>query len=659
MRVLTISLIMLLLLAVAHQRAAAQPANSLLTTWNNGAPAGSGTGNWNVGSNWSGGTVPNNVTEDSAVINGGGTAQVNSVIANAAGGVLLGQGTVAGQSGTLEILSGGNLQVLDSGPTFPDDGIVRVGQNINQGDPANPNNGTGTLRVLPGGTLTSNGITLGGEVASSITLGAAAPATATTVTVNNGAVTLGRTLRVIGPNVNFTSSGTGAGIAFLGTSILIPEITGGTHSALKTTGAATLGGTLQVDFNGVTPTGGNSWNLLDTANVVSSFASVLPDAGVPMGLGQVLQTRTVNGGTNGKLVQLFVNQLAVLSVNRNTGAVSITNPGAAGIDFDGYTIQSTAGALNTANWQSLATHPAVAGAGWSEANPTANRVSEIRSAGMSTLGASGSWGVGNLFQQPTPVSFGQNLEDITFQFTGPSGGTVNGVVNYTGSAGINNLVLFVDPATGNVKIRNTSTFSVGIEAYTITSAAGSLNSTPALWTSLQDQPGTAGAGWAEANLSDNRVSELRSQGGGTTLNPNGGTTFDLGGLFKTASAKDLVFQFLLTGNAVANTGVVLYEAASTVGVLGDYNNNGTVDAADYVVWRNNGPLQNDPTPGVQAADYDFWRMRFGATSGAGSGSGSGVGQAAALVPEPATWVSLLIFGTAAAGALRRKGQSNR
>src|SRR3954468_9066969 len=35
-----------------------------------------------------------------------------------------------------------------------------------------------------------------------------------------------------------------------------------------------------------------------------------------------------------------------------------------------------------------------------------------------------------------------------------------------------------------------------------------------------------------------------------------------------------------------------------VSVQGDYNNNGVVDAADYVLWRNGGPLQNEvDTPG--------------------------------------------------------------
>ena len=68
------------------------------------------------------------------------------------------------------------------------------------------------------------------------------------------------------------------------------------------------------------------------------------------------------------------------------------------------------------------------------------------------------------------------------------------------------------------------------------------------------------------------------------------------------------------------------------GVLGDYNANGTVDAADYVLWRNGGPLQNDPTAGVQAADYDFWRSRFGATTGASAT----VGTVPLAIPEPSS-----------------------
>src|SRR3954463_1977091 len=50
---------------------------------------------------------------------------------------------------------------------------------------------------------------------------------------------------------------------------------------------------------------------------------------------------------------------------------------------------------------------------------------------------------------------------------------------------------------------------------------------------------------------------------------------------------------------------------------GDYNGNGVVDAADYVVWRNGGPLQNEVvgvTPGlVTPEDYDAWKARYGST----------------------------------------------
>jgi hypothetical protein len=60
-----------------------------------------------------------------------------------------------------------------------------------------------------------------------------------------------------------------------------------------------------------------------------------------------------------------------------------------------------------------------------------------------------------------------------------------------------------------------------------------------------------------------------------------------------------------------NFGPARVSAFSTAGISGDFNNNGAVDAADYVLWRNAGLLQNDPTPGVQSEDYDTWRANFG------------------------------------------------
>jgi hypothetical protein len=94
---------------------------------------------------------------------------------------------------------------------------------------------------------------------------------------------------------------------------------------------------------------------------------------------------------------------------------------------------------------------------------------------------------------------------------------------------------------------------------------------------------------------------------------------------------------------------VTYTGGTLVaGVQGDYNGNGVVDMADYVLWRNGGPLQNEVnTVGtVDATDYDAWRARFGNTSGSGSGLGAGA------VPEPATALLMVFAGLATVASWR-------
>jgi PEP-CTERM motif len=89
---------------------------------------------------------------------------------------------------------------------------------------------------------------------------------------------------------------------------------------------------------------------------------------------------------------------------------------------------------------------------------------------------------------------------------------------------------------------------------------------------------------------------------------------------------------------------------AVAGVPGDYNNNGTVDAADYVAWRKGGTLSNEvDTPGtVNAADYTEWRARFGNVSGSGSGLGAGA------VPEPSSALLALLAGLATVASWRRR-----
>jgi hypothetical protein len=68
-------------------------------------------------------------------------------------------------------------------------------------------------------------------------------------------------------------------------------------------------------------------------------------------------------------------------------------------------------------------------------------------------------------------------------------------------------------------------------------------------------------------------------------------------------------------------------------LAGDYNGDGKVDTADYVVWRNG--LGSTYT----AADYDLWRSNFGQTAGNGVAASSGISSVG--VPEPAAPMMLL------------------
>jgi hypothetical protein len=88
-------------------------------------------------------------------------------------------------------------------------------------------------------------------------------------------------------------------------------------------------------------------------------------------------------------------------------------------------------------------------------------------------------------------------------------------------------------------------------------------------------------------------------------------------------------------------------------LYGDYNNNGVVDAADYVIWRKsngqNVTIPNDSTPGtVRLADYTVWRTNFGKTPFGGAGAG-----AVAVVPEPGS-AALVLAGCIAVGFARRR-----
>lgn len=90
-------------------------------------------------------------------------------------------------------------------------------------------------------------------------------------------------------------------------------------------------------------------------------------------------------------------------------------------------------------------------------------------------------------------------------------------------------------------------------------------------------------------------------------------------------------------NITSRPRIYSFSVSGTSILLGDFNDDGVVDAADYTVWRDNlnssaaalnGNGSNDPSGLVVQADYDLWKATYEA-NGASGPAGS------ASVPEPA------------------------
>jgi hypothetical protein len=110
---------------------------------------------------------------------------------------------------------------------------------------------------------------------------------------------------------------------------------------------------------------------------------------------------------------------------------------------------------------------------------------------------------------------------------------------------------------------------------------------------------------------------------------------------------------------------VVYNPTSVVlqivgGLPGDYNQNGVVDGADYIVWRNTlgqsgVGLSADGNGNGTVDNGDYrWRNHFGQTAGSGAALSS-FGSVSMAVPEPVGASLLLVFGAAIWLSRRQRG----
>jgi fibronectin-binding autotransporter adhesin len=130
-----------------------------------------------------------------------------------------------------------------------------------------------------------------------------------------------------------------------------------------------------------------------------------------------------------------------------------------------------------------------------------------------------------------------------------------------------------------------------------------------------------------------------------------GTNDPSGSLSNVTVAGPGGFNYSLFDNTTT-TAIELHVTSVVVGLPGDFNSDGKVDAADYATWRKNEvanlPLPNDGGAANQADRFTLWRGNFGNPPGAGSGGGLG----GAAVPEPSA-IALLAIGLLAIGCRRR------
>lgn len=622
-------------------------------------------GNWSTVSTWSAGEPS---TSTPAVINGGFAVTIDQAGESTN---LLDVGTISAQSGSLNI-TGGSLLVEDANTTTePNLPSIRIGQATGatgsmtmSGGDVFINSPTGGFAVgdlmigdLGSGTFTMTG---GNFTASDEMIIANAGNATGVVDVSSGSLaTSGRsilvgfggdgTLKVSGDasvtanfdmliafvegskgtfnqsggtvncNFMFSNSFTGgagstanltmtggtfnANIAFVmgqGNGTTVMNHSGGTINALSNNGDLVV-----ADGDGNTST----YNISGTATVNLLHNVILGTFDGPEGPANGTINQTGGSITAGDNVRVGADGIG--TYNLSAGSLTARNIFLGDFDSSSGTMKISGGTLNLAGnfsvGAALASNAAPDRVEPTGANGPQGQALDANGA-LIVSGTAGTINVGgnflanpndkSSFRRDPFIAGADNSSTLTFEIFNSSG---TSLINVTGIADLDGAVVDVDLMSG------------------FTPTVGST-----------------------FNLI--KATSFGSTGSGTTENVGTGTGYTLAA--EDAGRFSLAIVSALGGQVLRAT----YLGAPVL--AGDYNNNGTVDAADYVVWRNNAgtsnPLPNDPLGGtIGASQYNQWRSHFGQTAGSGAALGAGA------VPEPGALV--LAICSACLGLLRRRG----
>lgn len=211
--------------------------------------------------------------------------------------------------------------------------------------------------------------------------------------------------------------------------------------------------------------------------------------------------------------------------------------------------------------------------------------------------------------------------DIDAAALGNLGGALEGPFDYiTSGGGGDNRVRFQIQGLDPTKKYNLTFFGSHIFS----------NDTTTVYSVYTDNTYTTSVGTANLNVQDPTNPSLHNRNTVATINN-----------LSPQADNILYVQFVGSNGGFGYLNDMQIETVTPV-LTGDYNNNGVVDAADYVMWREN------PAAFGNGAGYTAWRANFGI--GAAAGSSSVIG---AAVPEPAS-VLLVIVGAIGMLLLHRR-----
>jgi len=546
------------------------------------------------------------------------------------------------------------------------------------------NSGTGGASMS--GTL-ANGATIvaGGKYGTAVSLSGGA-----SVDINNPIIDLGSAgnwtvsawVKTTTPGASLLTKGNGSGWSNGNTIFYLGDGTAGGSGGIPS--AVRWGGGFFQGSNRAASVNNDTWRQITYVNDSGDYELYVDGVPQPLSAG------------NSSFANADIGSIVRLGVSTNTFAGDGT------VNFNGLLddVHFYSHALSAAQVADLhqatstfaplpiATHVSIASGATLDVNGAVQQIGSLSGA----IGAVVTLGNGRLtVDSPANSQFAGEISGAGGSLVKQGAGTLilSGAISYTGATAVNAGTLRVNgniAADSAVTVNGGTLAGTGTLAGLVTINGGGHIAPGASIESLDVGSLTLAAGsildFELATVADADTSDLINVTNSNGLTVNGGllNLANIGsmtsGTYKlidylgalTGSVSNIAlgstpsgFNFSLINN-IAATSIDLLVSTQ---LLGDYNNNGQVDAADYTVWRNT--LDTSVTPGsgadgnfdghIDHGDYYVWKTNFGNTNDTPDGQS---------VPEP-TSLLLAALGTIALitrrpltrKLLRKKHQSSR